>query len=288
MTQSLKTHLEYLLCIKINAVRTVAGGDTSRAYLIATDSERFFCKVNSSMQALPMFRAEQKGLAVLADSKSIAIPKVLFCSTFEAEAFLIMEYIEAQQPNPLDFERLGQHLAVLHHLEQNSPFGFKTSNFIGSLPQSNTLHEDWTSFYVLERLLPQLQMAVDAQKLHPTEVPSENTLIKVCTTLFPTVKPSLLHGDLWSGNFLISAKGEPYLIDPAVYYGHHEVDLAMTALFGGFGNRFYEAYHEVVPKEDGAKERCDLYQLYYLLVHLNLFGTSYKGSVTHILTRYFG
>jgi len=111
--------------------------------------------------------------------------------------------------------------------------------------------------------------------------------LKTCENLFPDTKPSLLHGDLWSGNYLISENGTPYLIDPAVYYGHHEVDIAMTKLFGGFDSSFYGAYAESLPKVRGEKERNDIYQLYYLLVHLNLFGSSYKSSVTSILKTYF-
>jgi len=288
MNRLLKNHLEYLLCIQINTVRSLSGGDISKAYLIETDTEKFFCKVQDGTQGLAMFRAEQTGLQALGETKTIAVPKVLFCGTFQESALLIMRYIAPKKPTTSDFERLGHQLAAHYQISRSSSFGFKANNFIGSLAQSNTTHTNWTLFYVLERLLPQLQLALNAGKLQANEIPSETTLLKNCESLFPTVKPSLLHGDLWSGNFLISEQGEPYLIDPAVYYGHYEVDLAMTQLFGGFGTTFYEAYHEVLPKESGANERCDIYQLYYLLVHLNLFGSSYKSQVEKILQRYFG
>lgn len=288
MKKPLKAHLEYLLCIQINSVQALSGGDISRAYLIKTDTEKFFCKVQEGTQGLAMFRAEQTGLQALSETKSIAVPKVLFCGTFQESALLIMHYIAPKRPTTSDFERFGHQLAAHHQISRSSTFGFKANNFIGNLAQSNTTHTNWTSFYVLERLLPQLQYALDTGKLQAHDIPSETILLKTCERLFPEVQPALLHGDLWSGNFLISEKGEPYLIDPAVYYGHHEVDLAMTQLFGGFGTTFYEAYHEVLPKESGTKERCDIYQLYYLLVHLNFFGSSYKSQVTKILQRYFG
>lgn len=123
--------------------------------------------------------------------------------------------------------------------------------------------------------------------LSKREIPTEELMWSRLNELFPTVKPALLHGDLWSGNYLISTSGEPYLIDPATYYGHYEVDLAMSKLFGGFGSSFYEAHQAALLPEQQFEERTDIYQLYYLLVHLNLFGSSYYNSVCQILNRYF-
>ncbi|AYN66045.1 fructosamine kinase [Euzebyella marina] len=287
MDKSIRQHIEYLLCIKIESIRPLSGGDISKAYLIQSENENLFCKIHLGDQAFEMFRAERLGLQALGKTKSIGIPKVLLCEQLEKGALLVMEYIEPRPPSAIGFEKLGHQLAALHQPIKSEMFGFESENFIGSLPQSNQRHSNWSSFYVKKRLLPQLKIAQDLKRLERHEVPSENTLQKICDHLFPDIEPSLLHGDLWSGNFLISKSGEPFLIDPAVYYGHNEVDLAMTRLFGGFSNEFYEAYREVIPAESGEKERCDLYQLYYLLVHLNLFGSSYKGSVTQILRRYF-
>jgi fructosamine-3-kinase len=180
----------------------------------------------------------------------------------------------------------GAGLAALHNIHQEH-FGWEISNYIGNLPQSNTVHPGWASFYLNERLKPQLKMAVDSGLLRPKDNPGDGNLQEVLKGLFNDTSPALLHGDLWNGNYLISHTGEAYLIDPAVYRGHAEVDLAMSRLFGGFGQSFYKGYHSVRPRQHGADEREQIYQLYYLLVHLNLFGNSYRSAVKSILNRFF-
>lgn len=237
--------------------------------------------------AFEMFQAEKSGLEAIAKTKTIATPKVLLCEPLEKGGLLMMEYIEPKRASTKEMELLGHQLAHLHKNSTAEKFGWETDNFIGSLPQSNERHSDWSAFYVHERLLPQLKMSFDAGRLQALEIPSEERLLKTCAELFLETKPSLLHGDLWGGNYLISKNGVPYLIDPAVYFGHHEVDSAMTLLFGGFGTSFYKAYAEHFPQIEGEKERIDIYQLYYLLVHLNLFGGSYYGQVKSILDKYF-
>ncbi|QCX01904.1 fructosamine kinase family protein [Aggregatimonas sangjinii] len=287
MDRSLKAHIEYLLCIKISNIQSISGGDISEAFLLETDTERFFCKVNHQNDAYTMFVAEKLGLDAISQTKTIAVPKILLCEALEKGGFLVMEYIEPKQTSSIDMERLGHHLAALHRHSKTNMFGWNKANFIGSLPQSNNTDSDWARFYVQERLVPQLKRAKDSKLLSAEEIPIPKTLLQACQGLFPEVVPSLLHGDLWSGNYLISADGTPYLIDPAVYWGHHEVDIAMTRLFGGFGTSFYDAYSESFPKIGGEIARTEIYQLYYLLVHLNLFGSSYQAAVRAILKRYF-
>lgn len=287
MDKALKDHVEYLLCVNIDSIRSISGGDISTAYLLETDSERFFCKVNHNPNAFAMFKAEKKSLEAIAKTKTIAVPQILLCEPLEKGGFLLMEYIEAKRPTTTNQELLGHQLAALHKLSESNMFGWEGDNFIGSLDQSNKKHTDWSKFYVGQRLLPQLKLAVDEKRLQSNEIPSEERLLKSCQNLFPKVRPSLLHGDLWGGNYLISKENTPCLIDPAVYYGHHEVDLAMTRLFGGFDSSFYRAHATHFPEIGGEKERTDIYQLYYLLVHLNLFGGSYYHSVKAILNRYF-
>jgi len=287
MDINLKKHIEYLLCIKIQTMQSVSGGDISEAYHLQSETERFFCKVNHGSNAHDMFKAEKAGLVAIANTKTIAVPRVFLCEALDTGAFLVMEYIEPKRPMEPDFEQLGHQLAGLHLNGTSDAFGFSIPNFIGSLPQSNSAHSNWPAFYVQERLVPQLKLAKESGKLDDSEIPVEDKLLKTCQNLFPNTKPSLVHGDLWSGNYLISTNGTPYLIDPAVYFGHHEVDLAMTRLFGGFGSSFYNAYQEHFAPIGNEKERIDIYQLYYFLVHLNLFGSSYKASVTEILQRYF-
>ena len=287
MDKNLLAHIEYLLCIRILNARAVAGGDISKAYRLETETESFFCKLHEGADALNMFQTERAGLETVALTKTIATPKVLLCDALEKGAFLLMEYIEPKNPSAHDMELFGHQLATMHLVSDANKFGWQRNNFIGSLPQSNKRNSDWSEFYVRERLVPQLRMAYDLTRLPPSEIPSEERLLKTCGSLFPTVGPALLHGDLWNGNYLIAQDGSPYLIDPAVYYGHHEVDLAMTRLFGGFGTVFYEAYSSLLPPSPLERERTDIYQLYYLLVHLNLFGPSYYRSVSSILKRYF-
>ena len=287
MDKHLKEHIAYLLCVNIHGIQSVSGGDISEAYLLETETERFFCKINRGENGYELFKAEKLGLQAIAQSKTISVPNILLCEPLEKGGFLVMDYIEAKRPSETDFELLGHQLAALHHHTTQNEFGFSTDNYIGNLEQSNSNHLEWADFYVQERLVPQLQLAKATGRLNDDEVPSENQLLTNCKNLFPHTKPSLLHGDLWSGNYLISTNGTPYLIDPAVYYGHHEVDLAMTRLFGGFGSSFYGAYQEIFPLIGNEKERTDIYQLYYLLVHLNMFGSSYKASVMEIMQRYF-
>ncbi len=287
MDKTIVAHLEYLLCIKVLTIKTLSGGDISKAYLLETATEQFFCKINHTADALKIFQAEKDGLDAISLTKTIATPKTFFCEALEKGALLVMEYITPKKPDYKDMDLFGHQLAALHQAATMQRFGWEGPNFIGNLPQSNTKNTNWSAFYVFERLLPQLRRAVNHKFLSAKELPTEVQLSKCCNSFMSAVEPSLIHGDLWSGNYLIAQNGTPYLIDPAVYYGHHEVDLAMTRLFGGFDTSFYNAYQEHFPHTGGADARNDLYQLYYLLVHLNLFGTSYRHAVVSILKKYF-
>ena len=234
-----------------------------------------------------MFMAEKKGLQAIEETQTIAVPKVHQADVYDNKAFLVMDYVESKSPNTADYKQLGTQLAKLH-LNQKDKFGFTANNFIGSLPQSNAQHSHWASFYWHERIEPQLKMAKQSKMLKANEIIAENTAIRVFEELLGThVKPCVLHGDLWAGNYLIADDGRPYLIDPATYWGHSMVDIAMSLLFGGFGNEFYTAYHSIIPKTENYDAQIDLYKLYFLLVHLNLFGSCYYESVVKILKKYF-
>ncbi|MBT8268307.1 MAG: phosphotransferase [Flavobacteriaceae bacterium] len=264
----------------------VSGGDISRAYLLHTSDGNFFLKLNSDHVSEDMFNVEAKGLQILAAAKAIKIPDVIGHGRIGDYAYLLLEAIKIKNETPSDLETLGEQLAQLH-LSTAEQFGLDHSNFIGSLHQSNDFHEDWTTFYIAERLWPQYQLALSKGLLTNTDIPYVEQMTVCCDNLFEDIKPSLLHGDLWSGNYLIDQQGLPVLIDPAVYYGHHEVDIAMSRLFGGFSSDFYSAYEYHFPVTEGYEDRMDLYQLYYLLVHLNLFGGSYYGSVMRLTKRLF-
>ncbi len=286
LSQEFINHLSNLLELNIESIQSVSGGDISSAYVIKTSSENFFLKVNSNINALDMFLSEEKALKTIADTSTIATPKVMDCNSFNNNSFLLMEHIESKSPNSKDLELFGNQLAQLHKVTSDE-FGFDSNNYIGSLHQSNTKHNNWNDFYIEERLIPQLQLAKSKGLLNSNETPNKELLKERCFPFFKNVAPSLLHGDLWSGNYLISTTGKPYLIDPALHYGHNEVDIAMSKLFGGFGQSFYDSYHSIIPKDEFTEDRIQLYQLYYLLVHLNLFGSSYFSSVKQILKSYF-
>ncbi|HLF63165.1 MAG TPA: fructosamine kinase family protein [Saprospiraceae bacterium] len=286
MDHRLHKLLAEVLSEEVFTYSSLSGGDISSVYRIETKDHRFVLKIKAGQDALPLFEAERTGLQAISDTGTIHTPRVMHCGALAECAVLIMDYIETKQASSTDLANLGHQLARLHWIT-NAQFGWPSDNFIGSLRQCNTWHSDWTMFYTERRLIPQFRMALDKGLLTASEIPDEAVINDVLRNLFGEIRPSLLHGDLWGGNYLIASDGTPYLIDPAVYYGHHEVDLAMSKLFGGFGRSFYDAFAEVIPEKEGAEARNDIYQLYYLLVHLNLFGSAYRQLVMRIVRRYF-
>jgi fructosamine-3-kinase len=234
-----------------------------------------------------MFPAEARGLAWLAEANALHTPRVLAVSSADKPGppFLALELVESAPRRPDFDERLGRGLAALHRTAPEG-FGFDADNFIGSLPQANAPAPDWATFYRERRLEPMLRRAADRGLASRS---MKRGLERVCGTLEALVgapePPARLHGDLWGGNLHADDRGEPCLIDPAVYGGLREVDLAMMQLFGGFSPRVFDAYDEAWPLAEGWTDRIPLYQLYPLLVHVNLFGGSYVGSVERALAR---
>lgn len=281
-----KDYIGGLIGTKIKKCMPVSGGDISRAYVLYTDSDRLFCKLNSSSAAKSMFEAEEEGLKAIDKTKTVKTPVVYTVNALEKGACLLMEYVPSKNPESKDLEIFGAQLAAMHQTGSGF-YGWENPNFIGNLPQPNQKHDNWVSFYIKERLDPQFQTAVNRRFLTKEDVPGNDKLQSVIGSYCTNVRPSLLHGDLWSGNYLIAENGEPYLIDPAVYFGHSEIDLSMSRLFGGFGSSFYSAYFEINPSPSGESNRMAIYQLYYLLIHLNLFGKSYYKSVKEILQVHF-
>ena len=282
---SLFKAIENILGKKILRHSSVSGGDINQAYLVETTSDKFFVKANGAPFALSMFKAEVEGLAAIAATNTIRVPDVLDCGESEEGAFLLMEYVEVGAARQSSWKELGESLASLH-MNHADLFGFPTDNFIGSLPQSNSTHDNWLNFYKKERIDPQLDLAYRRNRLSNSTFAQVEEIFGSAAQIFPEEKPSLIHGDLWNGNFLFDQKGIPCLIDPAVAYAHREMDLAMSRLFGGFHSDFYEAYHKTYPLKPGFEDRMELYQLYYLLVHVNLFGGSYIQSVQQILDKF--
>lgn len=270
--------------VKINNLKDLAGGCINRAVRAETSEGVFFIKSNSGSKKT-LFETEAQGLQILKATGVIDIPEVLSVGQENDVIYLIMEFIEKAPPEKQFWENFGISLAELHKVT-NEHYGLKFDNYIGSLPQSNAAEKDWIVFFREQRLQPQLKLAFDTGKSEKKTLDLFECLFLKLSDLLVPEKPSLLHGDLWSGNFMINAKGSVTLIDPAVYFGHREAELAFTTLFGGFDERFYRSYSECWPLEPGYENRFDIYNLYPLLVHVNLFGGSYIQSVNSILRKF--
>ena len=276
---------------RIADIAGVSGGDINRAYrLTASDGTRLFMKCNAKAN-LPFFLAETGGLEAIASAGAIRTPAVLGVVTDDRYgAFLLLEWIEAAPRKQDYWESFGRRLAALHewdtsNLIGNGIFGFPHDNYIGAGEQINAPRESWTEFFRDCRLVPMLTRA-DGYLDVSDKKNAEHLLDHLDEYLEEPTQPSLLHGDLWCGNFTTGSDGEAWLIDPAAYVGHREADLAMTELFGGYPAAFYDAYKEAHPLRPGYERRRDLYNLYHLLNHLNLFGDSYLDSVRQILREY--
>jgi len=269
----------------IQSVAPVSGGDINRAYRIKTSIGTYFVKANDNPMATTMFLAESRGLDLLRSALGTAnAPETYAVGNAHGEGFLIMEWIDTgDKHNGLHQEALGRLLASLHRNHADT-YGLDHDNFIGSLPQHNDFSTDWTDFFIAQRLQRQLDLA--GRMIGTGLLKKFDRLFSRLPELYPTERPTLLHGDLWSGNYLVNPSGTPIFIDPAIYYGHREVDIAMTKLFGGFSERFYAAYHEVYPLQHGWEDRVYLWNLYPLLVHLNLFGVSYLNAIENQVASY--
>jgi len=264
--------------ITVNGESSIVGGCINNAIKINTNKGDFFVKWNTNSKA-NMFQSEYNGLKVLKDTNTIRIPNVL---CFDDD-FLILEFISPSNPNNAFWEVFGQKLALMHK-QTHSKFGLDFDNYIGSLYQDNTQNKNWTEFFIQNRLQAQLSIG----NFSGTLLSDFDKLFQKLPNLFPNEKPALLHGDLWSGNFLAKNGDTPMLIDPAIYYGNREMDIAMSKLFGGFNSDFYFAYNESRPLENGWEERIQICNLYPLLIHVNLFGGAYINQVKNILSYYVG
>lgn len=275
----------------IESRRSVSGGDINQAALLTlSGGTKVFLKENRPALA-PMFAAEAAGLDALAEvgSRSGAppVPRPLAWGSGEQSSFLMMEAVEASRPT--DGAAFGRALAELHREGRSGKCGFDSDNWIGSTPQRNTPTPSWYDFFAEHRLLFQWELARSGGYGSGAADRQMQSLCSRLPELIPDVdggNPSLLHGDLWGGNWMAGADGRAWLIDPAVYYGHREADLAMTRLFGGFPTGFHRGYQESWPLDTGFDDRVDIYNLYHLLNHLNLFGSSYWGGAARILGKY--
>ncbi|MCG8477254.1 MAG: fructosamine kinase family protein [Cytophagales bacterium] len=270
--------------IPISRSLALGGGSINKAYKLETAEGDFFLKFNSG-EKLDMFFREKEGLELLKEKGFGCIPRLHGMGLEGSRSYLLMEYWKPARRQADYWERLGEELARLHRNTQDC-FGLDQDNYIGSLPQTNNPLQNGFDFLVTNRLEVQVKRAYDQNYLSKAHVSSFEQLYGMLPGLLPDEPPALLHGDLWSGNVITSPSGEAGLIDPAVYYGFREMDLAFSKLFGGFSDSFYEAYQSRFPLEPDFSDRLDLYNLYPLLVHLNLFGLGYQSDVLRIIKHF--
>ncbi len=269
---------------RLKSANLISAGNYNQGVQLETTEGSFFLKLNFDHEQ-DILKKESEGLRFLAKSTFLKIPSTYGYGRVQDYNYLLSEFIPSHRPHPDYWEDLGLGLAHLHLTHQKS-FGFENDNFIASLPQKNNPLENWTDFFVENRLEPLVGKAYFDQLIPIEFLRKFQKLYPKLDSIFPKENPSLIHGDLWTGNCLCGPEGKPCLIDPAVYFGHREMDLAFSRLFGGFDNRFYEAYDSILPLEPGFESRIGVYNLYPLLVHLNLFGTAYLPAIEKTINRF--
>lgn len=270
--------------LTVEHVQQVFGGDISQTYLLTTNAGKFFLKMNDGA-GTDMFEKEYNGLQLLRSANAVPIPIPLVHGSAEGHIFLVMEYLAKGKPAKDFWQHFGHGLAAMHKNTQRY-FGLDENNYIGTIPQLNTYAGTWAAFYAQQRIMPLMQQALRQNKCSLNDVTLAEKLCDKFDTIFPAEPPALLHGDLWGGNFMAGENGQPVIYDPAAYYGHREMDIAMTMLFGGFDKLFYNHYNDVYTLQPGWQRRVQLCQLYPLLVHLLLFGGHYYYSVMDIIKQF--
>ncbi|UZH56189.1 fructosamine kinase family protein [Salinimicrobium tongyeongense] len=265
----------------LNGLNSLAGGSINEVYLLNTSEAKKVIKINSAEDFPGMFAAEKQGLETLLQARAFDVPEVFGLGEIENTAYLLLEYKKEGSQKGHFWKVFGEQLSKLHKTSAKK-FGFSDSNYIGSLRQYNSPETEAAEFYINQRLEPQVRMASE----NGFSLGDLSGFYRNISEEIPQEPPALLHGDLWSGNYLVNAEGLPCLIDPAVCYGPREMDLAMMQLFGGYPAEVFETYNEHFQLQPGWEQRIPLWQLYYLLVHLNIFGRSYLPQVKEIIQRF--
>lgn len=270
---------------EVISFRNVDGGCINNAYYVQLEDQELFIKKNSKdFEAI--FQKESKGLDLLSSRNLIKVPKILATGATNGCSFLILEWIEKGTIEKKSFNQLGKDLASLHSNLFNDKFGLDHNNWIGSLEQRNNFFSSWDEFMIVNRYEYLLKIAIEKGLISIDELKFFEKIYREFQNLIPKEKPSLIHGDLWNGNVIYDQTGSPLLIDPAVHFGHREMDIAMTKLFGGFDDEFYRSYNESFPLEKGWENRIKVNQLYPLLVHLVLFGRTYWNDIKMTVSKY--
>ncbi len=264
-------------------VSTIDGGCISQSFQLKTNQQQFMVKTHKKDQ-LEMFIAEYHALNELQQVKQLQIPQPICYGSCEDKSYLVMQYLPLSANG--DQLVLGHGVANMHQI-RSEKFGWKQNNTIGSTPQSNQYSDNWTEFWFYQRIKPQLELLAKKGYHQQLLAKSEQIYLQI-EKLFKYHQPqaSLLHGDLWSGNFSFTMQGSPVIFDPALYYGDRETDIAMTELFGGFNQRFYQGYQEVFPLADDYQQRKEIYNLYHILNHANLFAGSYISQAQQIIQQF--
>ena len=271
--------------VSIKETQFKSGGCINNALKLETTEGNFFLKWQKGIPD-DMFQKEAEGLKLLADAGKMKIPEVIAYGKIEGKYYLLMENIDSASSSASFWRDFGEDLAKMHLQNNAGSYGLDHDNYIGKLPQPNETLDSWIDFFIKNRLEFQLQLAIQNGLVSTDFAFKYRSFYQKLPDLLPVDKPALLHGDLWSGNVMVGSNGKVCLIDPAVYYGHREIELAFTQLFGGFDHDFYSAYHSVYPLVPGFDERVDIYNMYPLMVHVNLFGASYLSGVERVLRRY--
>ncbi|MEQ8520214.1 MAG: fructosamine kinase family protein [Cytophagales bacterium] len=289
LQNSIKSNLEsfFKTEIKLEDFKFSSGGCINKTGVLRTNIGDYFVKWNSKKMYPKMFERELMGLNLLISAKhNLKVPKPILAGENKDHIFLILENIRPAHRSLNFWENLGHGLAELHQ-NTNEKYGLDHNNYIGSLNQINSESSDWLEFYRKNRIEFTFKMAYDSGFFNKSDRIELDNMFRILNQICPeNIRPSLIHGDLWSGNLMVDSEGMPCLIDPAVYYGFREIEIAFTELFGGFDSEFYDSYNEHWPLEEGYSERKDIWNLYPLLVHVNLFGHSYAAAVKSILTRF--
>ena len=260
--------------------RSVSGGCINQGYQLTGNDCAYFVKINQASQ-VEMFAAEALGLKQIINTETIRVPEPICWGVAERSSFIVMEWLEFSRPDTQAWEKMGQNLAAMHRTGGASQFGWERNNTIGSTPQQNDWTDNWAEFFAQHRIGYQLKLAQRRGGDFP-----QQALAAVQENLANRQpQPSLVHGDLWSGNAAVTTSGEPVILDPATYWGDREVDLAMTELFGGFPAAFYRGYSQVWQLDEGYQQRKTIYNLYHILNHFNLFGGGYGSQANRMIAQ---
>jgi fructosamine-3-kinase len=265
--------------------RPVGGGSVNQAYVISDDTTAYFVKLNDAAR-MGMFEAEALGLRAMWKTETIRVPKPICWGTVDRSAYIVLEWLDFGYGTHDAWTAMGQQLAAMHRVTSAKGFGWEHDNTIGFIPQKNPWTEDWVTFFQEHRLGYQFQLA----RKRGGHFPQQDALMQAIPALLSghDPVPSMVHGDLWSGNAAVTQTDEPVIFDPAAYYGDREVDLAMSELFGRFPQDFYRAYNDAYPLEEGYERRKTLYNLYHILNHFNQFGGSYESQANSMIRRLVG